>query len=176
MHRHLSVCSALHQLILSINLDIGSPSHNSNTASTNATVYPAPTEDDLPSKKRKLSINSTDGNDIVVAHSQDRTQHARLPNLVLENKHVTHLHSIIKKECEELAAAIEKVQLWVTLAIPKYVLRLLINMIRALTMYLQDRRVSEFPAGIDNIPTQMSMASVVITLVRCPLSVAVNSS
>ncbi|KAE9400551.1 proteasome activator pa28, REG alpha/beta subunit [Gymnopus androsaceus JB14] len=109
------------RLILESDSNFASPFHTSNSPTTDVTVYPPPstyTEIDLPSKKRKISPDATNGSENYPTNPQNDTQHARLPNLVLENKHVKHLHSIVKKECEELATAIDKVKLWVTLAIP----------------------------------------------------------
>ncbi|KAJ3721623.1 proteasome activator pa28 [Lentinula raphanica] len=112
----------LQQLVLSTT-DINSPFHEASLAKIDTTVYPPPTEYseiDLLSKKRKLSDDTCGANEPaspkIVQHD---TQHARLPNVVLENKHVKRLHYMIKKECEELVASIDKVRLWVTLAIPK---------------------------------------------------------
>ncbi|KAJ3769360.1 proteasome activator pa28 REG alpha/beta subunit [Lentinula raphanica] len=112
----------LQQLVLSTT-DINSPFHEASLAKIDTTVYPPPTEYseiDLLSKKRKLSDDTCGANEPVSPKIvQHDTQHARLPNVVLENKHVKRLHYMIKKECEELVASIDKVRLWVTLAIPK---------------------------------------------------------
>ncbi|KAJ3786121.1 proteasome activator pa28 REG alpha/beta subunit [Lentinula aff. detonsa] len=112
----------LQQLILSTeNLD--SPFHEATLAKVDTTVYPPPSEyseTDSLSKKRKISDNACSPNETLFPQmAENDTQHARLSNIVLENKHVKRLHSIIKKECEELVASIDKVRLWVTLAIPK---------------------------------------------------------
>ncbi|KAJ3750653.1 proteasome activator pa28 REG alpha/beta subunit [Lentinula detonsa] len=112
----------LQQLILSTeNLD--SPFHQATLAKVDTTVYPPPSEyseTDSLAKKRKISDDACSPNETLYPQMAEHdTQHARLSNIVLENKHVKRLHSIIKKECEELVASIDKVRLWVTLAIPK---------------------------------------------------------
>ncbi|KIK70769.1 hypothetical protein GYMLUDRAFT_32819 [Collybiopsis luxurians FD-317 M1] len=111
----------LHQLILSSSSP-GSSFHTANSANTDATVYPPPlnsTDTGVPSKKRKTSSDSTDNTETPLGDTQNDSQNARFSNLVLENKHVKYLHSVIKKECEDLAASIDKVKLWVMLSIPK---------------------------------------------------------
>ncbi|KAJ4472691.1 proteasome activator pa28 [Lentinula lateritia] len=112
----------LQQLVLSTT-NPGSPFHDANLASIDTTVYPPPLDSsdiDGPLKKRKISTDSFDANEPSSSRiNQHDTRHALLSNTVLENKHVKHLHSIIKKECEELVTSIDKVRLWVTLAIPK---------------------------------------------------------
>ncbi|KAJ3895524.1 proteasome activator pa28 REG alpha/beta subunit [Lentinula edodes] len=110
------------QLVLSTT-NTSSPFHDANLASIDTTVYPPPldsSDNDVHLKKRKISTDPFNANDLPSSRiNQHDTRHARLSNTVLENKHVKHLHSIIKKECEELVTSIDKVRLWVTLAIPK---------------------------------------------------------
>ncbi|GAW07056.1 proteasome activator complex subunit 3 [Lentinula edodes] len=112
----------LQQLVLSTT-NTSSPFHDANLASIDTTVYPPPLDSsdiDVHLKKRKISTDPFNANDPPSSRiNQHDTRHARLSNTVLENKHVKHLHSIIKKECEELVTSIDKVRLWVTLAIPK---------------------------------------------------------
>ncbi|KAJ4484936.1 proteasome activator pa28 [Lentinula edodes] len=112
----------LQQLVLSTT-NTSSPFHDANLASIDTTVYPPPldsSDNDIHLKKRKISTDPFNANDLPSSRiNQHDTRHARLSNTVLENKHVKHLHSIIKKECEELVTSIDKVRLWVTLAIPK---------------------------------------------------------
>ncbi|KAJ3853140.1 proteasome activator pa28 REG alpha/beta subunit [Lentinula lateritia] len=109
------------QLVLST-ANTSSPFRDANLASIDTTVYPPPSDFsdvDVPLKKRKILTDSFDANELPSRIDQHDTRHARLPNIILENKHVKHLHSIIKKECEELVTSIDKVRLWVTLSIPK---------------------------------------------------------
>ncbi|KZP25415.1 proteasome activator pa28 REG alpha beta subunit [Athelia psychrophila] len=93
-----------------------SPFHLSRAAaSTDATVYPPPTDDDGPeAKKRKRNTETGSG-----ATNSNDTRHAVYPNLMLGNKHIVIIHATIKKECEQLADLVDKVKLWVNLTMPK---------------------------------------------------------
>lgn len=109
-----------------------SPFHLSRVAaSTDATVYPPPTDEDGPeAKKRKRNTETSSG-----ATNSNDTRHAAYPNLMLGNKHIVMIHATIKKECEQLADLVvslakdaqvealhydqDKVKLWVNLTMPK---------------------------------------------------------
>lgn len=83
--------------------DTASPSsifHLSHAAlSTDATIYPAPSEGTESSgKKRKLSSQDT-ANGTVASD----TQFARYPSVFHTNKHLAQVHAEVKKQCDELA-------------------------------------------------------------------------
>ncbi|KAF5388457.1 hypothetical protein D9757_004599 [Collybiopsis confluens] len=114
------------QRLVQSTLNFDSPFNIANSASSDVTVYQSHAlEDDngkdISSKKRKISSDFANNDEIQNSlwRNQTDTQNARSPNLVLENKHIKYLHSVIKKECEELATLIDKVKLWVMLSIPK---------------------------------------------------------
>ncbi|KAF9076055.1 proteasome activator pa28 REG alpha beta subunit [Rhodocollybia butyracea] len=107
----------LEQLILSTS-NIDSP-FRSRSDGTDTTVYPPPLDfSEEPSKKRKTSIANSTHNESS-RNLQSDIQYARFPNLVLENKHVKSVQSIIKAECEELISYIDTVNLWVSSVVPK---------------------------------------------------------
>ncbi|TFK56562.1 proteasome activator pa28, REG alpha/beta subunit [Heliocybe sulcata] len=85
-------------------------------SSTDTTVYPAPNTSSEPeAKKRKLSAG--EGTATNGAASNDM-KHARYPNLVMANEHISKIHATLKKECEELAEQVDKVKLWINLNMP----------------------------------------------------------
>ncbi|CCL98076.1 uncharacterized protein FIBRA_00070 [Fibroporia radiculosa] len=93
-------------------LSLSSPFNIAHAATaTDVTVYPppGPPSEEPESKKRKLnaegSVNGTASSGIT---SVNDTQHARLPNLMLANKHIETVYSILKKECEQLADVCDK--------------------------------------------------------------------
>lgn len=94
--------SELHELINSTSSP-SSPFHISNLT-TDSTVYPPPTaaSDEPESKKRKLTEASVNGK----TESAHVDVGARYTNQMLSNQHVLKVHSIVKKECEELADSI----------------------------------------------------------------------
>ncbi|KAJ7109983.1 proteasome activator pa28 REG alpha/beta subunit [Mycena epipterygia] len=98
-----------------------SPYHPGQTATTtDATVYPAPASPQTngaepQSKKRKMD----DGTLASTDPTTNDTQYARLPSLVLANKHKTSLHEKLKRECEELIVLTDQVKLWISLTMPK---------------------------------------------------------
>ncbi|KAK0466408.1 proteasome activator pa28, REG alpha/beta subunit [Desarmillaria tabescens] len=63
-----------------------------------------------PNKKRRLS-GPTDNN----AYSN-----ARSTNTVVANRHISGLHAIIKRECEQLSSTVDQVKMWITLTMPKF--------------------------------------------------------
>ncbi|KAJ7040379.1 proteasome activator pa28 REG alpha beta subunit [Mycena alexandri] len=107
---------ALHEQIQLTSLP-SSPYHRDQTSTTtDTTVYPPPgasqnTGEQPQAKKRKTDEGSASGaNDV---------QYARLPNLVLANKHMATLHANLKRECEELVVLADQVKLWISLTMPK---------------------------------------------------------
>jgi len=79
------------------------------TSSTDARVYPDPTENVAPeTKKRKRESDPANS-----------VAHARYPDLVHTNELVQKVHEIVKKECNDLIQLCDKVKLWVTLTMPK---------------------------------------------------------
>ena len=81
-----------------------SPFHLSRASpSTDATVYPQPlsaaASDEPEAKKRK---RNGDGSTASSTHAPNDIQHARYPNLMLANKHISKLHEDVKKECSQL--------------------------------------------------------------------------
>ncbi|KAJ4485905.1 proteasome activator pa28 REG alpha/beta subunit [Lentinula aciculospora] len=145
-----------------------SPFHDACLASIDTIVYPPPLEGspgtDAPSKKRKILTDAPNGDKSpsprIVQHD---IQYARLSNLVLENKHVKRLHAIIKKECDELVDSMNKVRLWVTLAIPKIedgdnfgwlyelssILKLLISLLNSEAVEVQEEILNEIHRAQD---------------------------
>jgi len=98
-----------------------SPFHLSRASpSTDATVYPQPlsaaASDEPEAKKRK---RNGDGSTASSTHAPNDIQHARYPNLMLANKHISKLHEDVKKECSQLGENCDKVKLWVNLTMPK---------------------------------------------------------
>ncbi|KAJ7293102.1 proteasome activator pa28 REG alpha/beta subunit [Mycena rebaudengoi] len=97
-----------------------SPYHpNQTSTTTDTTVYPAPASaspsqnngiEPSQSKKRKLADDGKSD-----APTVNDTQHARLPNLMLANKHMDGLHANLKLECEQL----DQVKLWISLTMPR---------------------------------------------------------
>ncbi|KAH9937379.1 proteasome activator pa28 REG alpha beta subunit [Fomitopsis serialis] len=111
----------IQQLIDSTN-DSSSQFHTSHAAtSTNPTVYPPPnsTEEGPDVKKRKL--HSSDANGVVSMGltAANDIHHAVYPNLVKSNQHIDNVHTVVKRECEQLADLCDKVKLWVNLSMPK---------------------------------------------------------
>ncbi|KAI0803214.1 proteasome activator pa28 REG alpha/beta subunit [Irpex lacteus] len=110
---------ALQQLIDS-SASPTSPFHPSHSSSTDTTVYPppaSPTSEEPESKKRKLEDGLANGSHgLTTANAPDG---ARYLNHTVANKHLATVHGLIKKECEELAEAIDKVKLWINLSMPK---------------------------------------------------------
>ncbi|KAJ7193379.1 proteasome activator pa28 REG alpha/beta subunit [Mycena pura] len=110
----------LQELIQSTN-NPSSPYHREHGANlTDPTVYPAPAStpangDQLQMKKRKIDDGSPAPTDLTA----NDTQYARLPSLVLANKHMVNLHAALKRECEELVALTDQVKLWISLTMPK---------------------------------------------------------
>lgn len=101
------LCSELQALIESASSP-SSPFHSSHaSSSTDPTVYPPPTsEADGPdSKKRKLTDGVANGATHNLTTS-NVTEGARYVNRVTANKHITQVHEIVKKQCEELADSI----------------------------------------------------------------------
>ncbi|KAJ3477253.1 hypothetical protein NLI96_g10596 [Meripilus lineatus] len=98
-----------------------SPFHLSHLAeTTDTTVYPPPTASATSgpdAKKRKLN-NEEAVNGAHPPASND-TRNALYPNLMLANPHITKVHNILKKECEQLADLVDKVKLWINLSMPK---------------------------------------------------------
>ena len=86
------------QDMIDASADPSSPFHLSHAlTSTDVTVYPDPLKDHRQdSKKRKMS----DGESGLIAST---TENARYAEAVHANKHIEKVHSILKKECDELA-------------------------------------------------------------------------
>ncbi|KAF7303275.1 PA28-beta domain-containing protein [Mycena kentingensis (nom. inval.)] len=105
------------QKLIESTKDPKSPYHPEHIGTlTDATVYPPPpppTQNGKTSKKRKLE----DGAEL--SNTVSDTQHARYPETVYANKHLPQLHSVLKKECEDLIALTDKVKLWISLTMPK---------------------------------------------------------
>ncbi|KAK0208864.1 proteasome activator pa28 REG alpha/beta subunit [Desarmillaria ectypa] len=90
-----------------------SPFHSSHASTTtDATVYP-PHDDhfseESPNKKRRLA-DPVDSNAL---------QNVRFTNSVIANRHISGLHAIVKRECEQLSSTVDQVKMWITLAMPK---------------------------------------------------------
>ncbi|KAF8516576.1 proteasome activator pa28 REG alpha/beta subunit [Hysterangium stoloniferum] len=86
---------------------------------TDPTVYAPPSMEEPETKKRKRSDDKVD-------KSRSDTSNARLPNLVVSNKHRPHFHDYayqaqarVKTECEELIELCDNVKLWVSLTMPR---------------------------------------------------------
>ncbi|KAG6911598.1 hypothetical protein DXG01_011901 [Tephrocybe rancida] len=103
---------------------------------TDATVYPPPTDsltNGPAAKKRKRDGEAQ--NDTVTPRSD--LQHAKIPSLVLSNRHMSqNVHEVVKRECAEMAGLLvrhyslyslykietvyqDELKLWVTLTMPK---------------------------------------------------------
>ncbi|KAJ7751255.1 proteasome activator pa28 REG alpha/beta subunit [Mycena maculata] len=111
----------LQELIQSTSVS-SSPYHRDQTATTTDTMVYSPPEltqrngDQPQLKKRKTDDGSPVPADLT---STNDMQYARLPSLVLANKHMINLHSTLKRECEELVALTDQVKLWISLTMPK---------------------------------------------------------
>ncbi len=94
------------QALLDTTASPSSPFNLSNiTESTDTTVYPPPTVPGNPdTKKRKLNNeDSVNGGHAHKATASNDVRNALYPNLMLANTHLTKVHNILKKECEQLA-------------------------------------------------------------------------
>ncbi|KNZ74153.1 Proteasome activator complex subunit 3 [Termitomyces sp. J132] len=109
----------LHQLVQTT-LTRDSPFHLSHAETfTDTTVYPPPTEISSggPAQKKRKRDDDTLAND-VISHSD--IQHAKIPSLMVANRHMSQkVHDVVKKECAEMAGMIDELKLWVTLTMPK---------------------------------------------------------
>ncbi|KAI0095197.1 proteasome activator pa28, REG alpha/beta subunit [Irpex rosettiformis] len=108
------------QALITSSTSPSSPFHFSHSSTTDTTVYPPPVSlasSEPDSKKRKLDGGQANGNCGLTAGNA--LEGARYLNLTVENKHLASVHGLIKKECEELADAIDKVKLWINLSMPK---------------------------------------------------------
>lgn len=87
-----------------------SPFHLSHAAeSTDTHVYAPPSAgvtDEPESKKRKLAEGVVNGDANHGVTTNNDLSGARYYNQMVANKHITNVHSIVKKQCEELADAI----------------------------------------------------------------------
>jgi len=89
---------------------------------TDTTVYPPPskytstTDDSQPKKRKRIAEGDID---VVETTTLNDTQHARLPNLMVTNTHMSKIFQDIKSECEQLASLCDNVKLWVNLTMPK---------------------------------------------------------
>ncbi|KAF7307125.1 PA28-beta domain-containing protein [Mycena indigotica] len=81
---------------------------------TDTTVYPPPQAESTGSKKRKLDDSMSATSDA------SDTQSARYPQLVRANTHLPQLHTILKRECEELIVLTDKIKLWISLTMPNF--------------------------------------------------------
>jgi len=112
------------QALLDTTSSPSSPFHISHAASsTDATVYPAPSnldEREYDTKKRK---RNTASNAIVVdgsvAGNGNSTQYARFPNRFRANGHIHTVNVDIKNLSEELIDLCDKVKLWINLTMPR---------------------------------------------------------
>ncbi|KAJ7675382.1 proteasome activator pa28 REG alpha beta subunit [Mycena rosella] len=98
----------------------GSPYHRDlTTTTTDTTVYPPPALLHTNGEQPQLKKRKMDDGSLASAELANDTQHARIPSLVLANKHMTTLHETLKRECEELAILTDQVKLWISLTMPK---------------------------------------------------------
>jgi proteasome activator subunit 3 (PA28 gamma) len=95
------------QQLIDATVDVDSPFHLSHASKTDATVYSPPSEsppspDERPMKKRRKETTDDDSETSSVQYTNGVAQNARYPNLVLANAHISELHKIVKRECEQL--------------------------------------------------------------------------
>ena len=96
------------QALLDTTSSSSSPFHLSHAAeTTEATVYPPPATSSSAgpdTKKRKLNNEDVvNGGSAHTPSAGNDTRNALYPNLMLANPHITKVHGILKKECEQLA-------------------------------------------------------------------------
>ncbi|KAG6866059.1 hypothetical protein C0991_009156 [Blastosporella zonata] len=100
----LKLARELDQLVQTT-LATESPFHMSHAeTSTDATVYPPPTDSltNGPAPKKRKRDDDAQIQDAVTPRSD--LQHAKIPSLILANRHMSdNVHSVVKKECVELA-------------------------------------------------------------------------
>ncbi|OSX66945.1 hypothetical protein POSPLADRAFT_1042239 [Postia placenta MAD-698-R-SB12] len=112
------------QQLIDASSDPSSPFNISHaTSATDVTVYPppgrAPSEEPDSKKRKRSADDGVNGTSAAGLTSSNDAHHARFPNLILANKHLTTVHAAVKKECEQLAELCDKVKLWVNLSMPK---------------------------------------------------------
>lgn len=73
----------------------------SHSKKTDTTVYPPPShsdaEDSHTKKRRRTADGSVENGDV------HYTPHPKYPDVIHSNEHISSLHEIVKKECDQLA-------------------------------------------------------------------------
>lgn len=87
-----------------------------NASLCDISVHPPPPTSEGPDVKKRKLENGIVENGVT---SANRGEHARFPDLVRFNPHISAVHDIIKKECDVLISNCDKVKLWINLSMPK---------------------------------------------------------
>ncbi|KAF9040386.1 proteasome activator pa28 REG alpha beta subunit [Hymenopellis radicata] len=96
------------QELITSTASANSPFHPSNISTTDTSVYsPSQPNSDEPATRKRRLENGVD------------EQGVRFTGKVASNKSISALHDTVKRECEQLAANVDAVKVWITLTMPK---------------------------------------------------------